>query len=176
MRILLDMDEVIEHLVATLLEKYNELHHTNYELDDVQYWEVPRWEPELWSVIQDTDVILDLPVKNNSIHYIQKWIEEGHEVFIVTNTIDPRSQELKKQWMLKHIHYFDLDRFVFTKYKHIIKGDIFVDDNIRNVRKWQEENPDGQAFLMTAQHNKDRDFNGFRITSLKDVDDFIYNR
>ena len=78
--------------------------------------------------------------------------------------------------MLKHIYYFDLDRFIFTKYKHIVRGDIFVDDNIRNVRKWQEENPDGQAFLMTAQHNKDRDFNGFRITSLKDVDDFIYNR
>ena len=65
---------------------------------------------------------------------------------------------------------------IFIKDKHIIKGDIFVDDCIRNLLKWEKENPEGCAFLMRAQHNLDKNFGGRLITSLKEVDDYIYNR
>lgn len=176
MRILLDMDEVIEELVPTLINKYNQIHGTHHKISEIQHWEVPKWDPELWTVIEDTDVILELPPKGNSIYYIEKWIEEGHEVYIVTNTIDTRSQELKQRWIKKHIPYFDLNKMIFIKDKHIIKGDIFVDDCIRNILKWEKENPEGCAFLMRAQHNLDKDYDGKLITSLKYVDDYIYNR
>ena len=91
MRILLDMDEVIEELVPTLISKYNQIHGTHHKISEIQHWEVPKWDPELWTVIEDTDVILELPPKGNSIYYIEKWIEEGHEVYIITNTVDTRS-------------------------------------------------------------------------------------
>ena len=42
--------------------------------------------------------------------------------------------------------------------------------------KWEKENPEGCAFLMRAQHNIDKNFGGRLITSLKEVDDYIYNR
>ena len=176
MSILLDMDEVIEELVPTLLNKYNQIYGTHHEISEIQHWEVPKWDPELCTIIEHIDVILELPPKGDSIYYMEKWIEEGHEVYIITNTVDTRSQGLKQRWIKKYIPYFDLSKIVFIKDKHIVRGDIFVDDCIRNVLKWKKENPEGCAFLMRAQHNLDKDYRGGIVSSLKDVDDYIYNR
>lgn len=33
---------------------------------------------------------------------------------------------------------------------------MFVDDNITNIRSWQEKNPNGKAILMRSNHNANK--------------------
>ena len=104
---------------------------------------------------------------------INKWIDEGYDVFIVSDCCNRyQSYRDKLKWLKTYIPKFDLSHFIPCKEKYVIQGDILIDDNLDNLNKWSLNNPYGHDLLMTAQHNKQIQ-DERRINSFKEADDYI---
>ena len=158
-RILIDFDDTVTNFL---------------EIEETTSWEMPSsFEYGLFSVLEKTDILTTITPKLDSIEYINKWIDEGYDVFIVSdccNCADSYGEKL--EWLKTYIPKFDLSRFIPCKNKYVIQGDILIDDNLDNLNKWSLNNPYGHDLLMTAQHNKQIQ-DERRINSFKEADDYI---
>ena len=45
-----------------------------------------------------------------------------------------------------------------TVNKEMIDGEVFIDDNPEYLRKWKRYHPDRLCLMMTASHNKNKDY------------------
>lgn len=173
-RILIDMDDVITCYLEDVVKEYNRIYGTSHSIEEITSWEIPSsFEYGLFSVHKQTDVLTTITPKLDSIEYINKWIDEGYGVFIVSdccNCADLYGEKL--EWLKTYIPKFDLSHFIPCKEKYVISGDVLIDDNLDNLEKWSLHNPYGMDLLMTAQHNK-KIQDERRIYSFEEADDLI---
>lgn len=173
-RILIDMDDTITNFLEEVINEYNKTYGTNHLIDEITEWVIPSsFEYGLFSVLELTNILAMITPKVDSIEYINKWIDEGYDVFIVSDCCNRyQSYRDKLKWLKTYIPKFDLSHFIPCKEKYVISGDVLIDDNLDNLEKWSLHNPYGHDLLMTAQHNKliqdER-----RVNSFKEVDDYI---
>ncbi len=173
-RILIDMDDTITNFLEEVINEYNKTYGTNHSIDEVTEWVIPSsFEYGLFSVLELTNILTMITPKLDSIEYINKWIDEGYDVFIVSDCCNRyQSYRDKLKWLKTYIPKFDLSHFIPCKEKYVISGDVLIDDNLDNLEKWSLHNPYGMDLLMTAQHNKGiKDER--RIYSFEEADDLI---
>ena len=173
-RILIDMDDTMTNFLEEVINEYNKTYGTNHSIDEVTEWVIPSsFEYGLFSVLELTNILTMITPKLDSIEYINKWIDEGYDVFIVSDCCNRyQSYRDKLKWLKTYIPKFDLSHFIPCKEKYVISGDVLIDDNLDNLEKWSLHNPYGMDLLMTAQHNKGiKDER--RINSFEEADDLI---
>jgi 5'(3')-deoxyribonucleotidase len=68
----------------------------------------------------------------------------------------------REKWLKKHFD-FPRSKIVFCHDKHIIAGDVLIDDKTETCIKWQEANTQGTAILFERSYNKRDDWGGFRV-------------
>lgn len=173
-RILIDLDDTITNFLEEVINEYNKTYGTSHSIDEVTEWVIPSsFEHGLFSVLELTNILTMITPKLDSIEYINKWIDEGYDVFIVSDCCNRyQSYRDKLRWLKTYIPKFDLSHFIPCKEKYVIQGDILIDDNLDNLNKWSLNNPYGHDLLMTAQHNKQIQ-DERRINSFKEADDYI---
>ena len=173
-RILIDMDDVISCYLEDIVKEYNRIYGTNHSIEEITSWEIPSsFEHGLFSVHKKSDILTTITPKVDSIEYINKWIDEGYDVFIVSDCCNcANSYGEKLKWLETHIPKFDLSHFIPCKEKYVISGDVLIDDNLDNLEKWSLHNPYGMDLLMTAQHNKGIQ-DERRINSFEEANDLI---
>jgi 5'(3')-deoxyribonucleotidase len=173
-RILIDMDDTITNFLEEVINEYNKTYGTSHSIDEVTEWVIPSsFEYGLFSVLELTNILTIITPKLDSIEYINKWIDEGYDVFIVSDCCNRyQSYRDKLKWLKTYIPKFDLSHFIPCKEKYVISGDVLIDDNLDNLEKWSLHNPYGMDLLMTAQHNKGIQ-DERRIYSFEEADDLI---
>lgn len=173
-RILIDMDDTITNFLEEVINEYNKTYGTSHSIDEVTEWVIPSsFEYGLFSVLELTNILTMITPKLDSIEYINKWIDEGYDVFIVSDCCNRyQSYRDKLKWLKTYIPKFDLSHFIPCKEKYVISGDVLIDDNLGNLEKWSLHNPYGMDLLMTAQHNKGIQ-DERRIYSFEEADDLI---
>lgn len=173
-RILIDMDDTITNFLEEVINEYNKTYGTSHSMDEVTEWVIPSsFEYGLFSVLELTNILTMITPKLDSIEYINKWIDEGYDVFIVSDCCNRyQSYRDKLKWLKTYIPKFDLSHFIPCKEKYVISGDVLIDDNLDNLEKWSLHNPYGMDLLMTAQHNKGIQ-DERRIYSFEEADDLI---
>ena len=173
-RILIDMDDTITNFLEEVINEYNKTYGTSHSIDEVTEWVIPSsFEYGLFSVLELTNILTMITPKLDSIEYINKWIDEGYDVFIVSDCCNRyQSYRDKLKWLKTYIPKFDLSHFIPCKEKYVISGDVLIDDNLDNLEKWSLHNPYGMDLLMTAQHNKGIQ-DERRIYSFEEANDLI---
>ena len=173
-RILIDMDDTITNFLEEVINEYNKTYGTNHSIKEVTEWVIPSsFEYGLFSVLELTNILTMITPKLDSIEYINKWIDEGYNVLIVSDCCNRyQSYRDKLKWLKTYIPKFDLSHFIPCKEKYVISGDVLIDDNLDNLEKWSLHNPYGMDLLMTAQHNKQIQ-DERRINSFEEADDLI---
>ena len=173
-RILIDMDDTMTNFLEEVIKEYNKTYGTNHLIDEVTEWVIPSsFEYGLFSVLELTNILTMITPKADSIEYVNKWIDEGYDVFIVSDCCNRhQSYRDKLKWIKKYLPKFDLSHFIPCKEKYVISGDVLIDDNLDNLEKWSLHNPYGMDLLMTAQHNKGIQ-DERRIYSFEEADDLI---
>jgi len=67
-------------------------------------------------------------------------------------------------WTQKNMPFFNLQKMILCKAKHLVRGDIFIDDRLKNIQTWKEWNPDGITILMNTHSNRSKESNAdFRV-------------
>jgi 5'(3')-deoxyribonucleotidase len=79
----------------------------------------------------------------------------NHETYIATHP-GPRPDIAvpgKVQWLTRFAPWFDLEHLICIKYKSLLRGDVLIEDWLRNLVSWQAVNPQGIALLMVRPWN-----------------------
>lgn len=85
---------------------------------------------------------------------IMPTLLEEAEVYIVTSPLRSTYWHQERvDWLRTHMG-IPSNRVILTSAKHMVQGDIFVDDRPLNIERWEQRNPGRYAFLWDRPFNR----------------------
>jgi len=147
------MDEVMADAVAEHLSRYNrdyEEQITIEELEGKWLWEVVSIDRHeaLEGYLRSDDFFEELTVMPESQRVIRR-LQEKYEVFIATAAMEiPTSFAQKFRWLERHFPFIPPSHIVYCGDKGILRADFLIDDNPRQLQRFQ-----GTGILYSAPHN-----------------------
>lgn len=137
LKILIDMDDTIEHLLIAWVDYINKRYGTNVKYEDVTQWDLRVAFPtltnqQLHSLLEEDDFWKTVKPMEGAAETLQWMMDQGHEVYIVTasayRTIRPKMEHV----LFKYFPFLTWDNVIITKHKQMIRGDILIDDAPHN--------------------------------------------
>ena len=178
LRILVDVDEVLNNLLIRWVDYLNDRYHTNANAQDLKVWSLrgifpqlseeevnrPLYEDALWQ---------SLSPHPDSVTYLKRLIDDGHEVWIVTASVY-QTLPVKMDWLFRHYPYLSWSQVILTRKKQLIRADVLIDDGIHNL-----EGGEYFKILYDSPNNRHYDAEGngmVRVYSLKEAYQVINQR
>ncbi len=154
-RIAVDMDEVMADAVAEHLRRYNRDFDEQVTVADLKgkwLWDIVQMDRhatlEAYLRSEDFFAVLGVMPESQRVLYA---LQQQYEVFIATAAMEiPTSFTPKYRWLGQHFPFIPTSHIVFCGDKSIIRADYLIDDNPRQLRRFQ-----GEGILYTAHHNID---------------------
>ena len=162
MTILVDMDDTIEQLLKAWVGRANEKFGQHVALDQITCWNVAAPYPgftrqEIYGVIDEPGFWSSIEPMPGAAEALKHFMDEGHEVFIVTATEIGHVEEKMNGLLFRYFPFLSWDHVIITSRKQMIRGDVLIDDGIHNL-----EGGEYKKILFTAPHNQcyDAEANG----------------
>jgi 5'(3')-deoxyribonucleotidase len=147
------MDEVMADALAEHLLRYNRDHEEKLTLEDLhgkKLWDVVAVDRHnaLEAYLRSEDFFESLEVMPES-QRVMRLLQQKYEVFIATAAMEvPTSFHQKFRWLERHFPFLPPSHIVYCGDKSIIRADYLIDDNPRQLRRFQ-----GEGILFTSPHN-----------------------
>ena len=157
MTILVDMDDVLEKLVVGWVRYINERFGTDVKPEDVNDWNMALAFPTLtreqvYSAELDDrlwDYVEPMPGADGAL---RRLIDDGHEIYVVTATYYETLRAKMENVLFRYFPYLSWDHVIITRNKHMILGDVLIDDGPHNLTGGSY-----RKILFDAQHNRNFD-------------------
>lgn len=153
MVLFIDMDEVMADTYGAHVEIYNRDYDENLTLEICMGKEVWHTVPEdrktsVRNHARNRGFFRDLNPITDS-RSVLKALNERYEVYIASAAMQfPNSLEEKAEWLDEHFPFIPWQRRILCGDKHILRGDILIDDRSYNLTEF-----DGRPLLFTSPHN-----------------------
>lgn len=152
-RICVDMDEVMADTLSEHIRRYNQTFDETVTPDDLAgkgLWEITPQDrqAQLRAFLDAEDFFEDLPLMPDAQHVL-KELSSRYEIFIATQAMAvPNSLGPKYRWLQRHFRFIPATHYVFCGDKSILRADYLIDDQPKNLLRFQ-----GAGLLYTAPHN-----------------------
>jgi 5'(3')-deoxyribonucleotidase len=153
MVIFVDMDEVIADTYGAHIEIYNTEFNGTLTKEKCLGTEVWKMVPEAHqeSVRKHatrTGFFKELKVIDHSQEVLLQ-LSKKHDVYIASAAMQfPNSLEEKSDWLDEHFPFIPWQNRILCGHKHILKGDILIDDRSYNLTNF-----DGRGIQFASPHN-----------------------
>lgn len=153
MTLFVDMDEVLADTYRAHIELYNNEFNAELTMEECLGKEAWQCVPEAhqksiknhaWQIgfFQDLKVIPDS-------QEVMAELSKKHEVYIASAATQfPNSLREKSDWLDEFFPFIPWQKRILCGDKHILKGDILIDDRSYNLRGFN-----GKTMLFTSPHN-----------------------
>lgn len=132
-----DVDDVICNLQETVIKLFNDRFGSNYKLNDFTEHNIMNILP-----LQDGTVMKDMYGESGLYNKVkpfpgaqeglQKLINDGHQVYLVTAAI-PKTYDEKVKFIHRYFPFIDDGHIVCMKHKWMFKCDIMIEDNYETL-------------------------------------------
>jgi 5'(3')-deoxyribonucleotidase len=156
--------------VQALLDRVYERTGKRFQPDDVSKWDVLEslgFDAKTCKEIYDSTVepgfcaaIQAFPGAAEGVHRLRDF----GDVYAVTAPFDSKYWMSEREAWLKNFG-FARKNIVHCIDKHIVTGDVLVDDKTSTLVKWQEHNPLGTAILFQRSYNKNDKWSGVVVSN-----------
>ncbi len=156
MRILCDLDGIVTDLLHKWLNAYNKDYPyfkqlTKYDVTEYIYNKISPIGRSMDHYIEQPGFFIDLPSLPGAISTLARLHKDGHEIYIVTSHSKyPGSAAEKIWWVNRNLPFIDSNHIVITKDKHVVRGDILIDDTPEKLLSYKKAWPD--AYLITIEY------------------------
>ena len=164
--ICVDMDEVIADALGEHLLRYNREFGESLTTTDLR----GRWlsdyvptdrQDAVVEFLRSEDFFAVLDVMPES-QRVLKRLQGEYEIFIATAAMEvPSSFDAKFKWLERHFPFIPPSHIVFCGDKGILRGDFLIDDNPRQLRRFQ-----GEGILFGSPANA-------YVTEFRRVEDWL---
>ncbi|WP_263367452.1 5' nucleotidase, NT5C type [Edaphobacter bradus] len=153
------MDEVMADALSEHLRRYNRDYDEKISAADLEgkwLWDVVSVDrhPVLEGYLRSEDFFEHLAVMPESQRVLER-LQKTYEVFIATAAMEvPTSFHQKYRWLERNFPFIPPSHIVYCGDKGILRAEYLIDDNPRQLRRFQ-----GEGILYTSPHNlKVKDF------------------
>ncbi|WCK56981.1 hypothetical protein PP175_27715 (plasmid) [Aneurinibacillus sp. Ricciae_BoGa-3] len=139
LQLILDADDVCADTTQKALDWYNRKNQTDIKIEQVLDWDlslVQKPGTNIASCFEQPGFFRELPVKEMAPFYIQKLIEDGHNVVIATSSSKNGIMD-KIDWFEEHFPFIPFQNIIPITRKDLLKGDIMLDDAPHNLKTSQ---------------------------------------
>lgn len=152
--VLCDMDSIVTDLMQKVLDHYNRDHNDKVTKSDFKTWDIARnvkIGQDIYKYFYRDGFFLDLPAIPGAIEGLRAIQALGHHLVLVSAPSWPGTSASDKiSWVKKHLPFINKRDIILGHNKHLIKGDIFIDDSPDNISDYREHWP--HAKIMTISH------------------------
>jgi 5'(3')-deoxyribonucleotidase len=147
------MDEVMADALGEHIVRYNRDFNENISLADLQgkwLWDVVSTDRHhaLQGYLDSEDFFESLVVMPEAQRVVRR-LQQAYDVYIATAAMEvPSSFEQKFRWLARHFPTIAPSNIVYCGDKGILSADYLIDDNPRQLRRFQ-----GEGILFTSPHN-----------------------
>jgi 5'(3')-deoxyribonucleotidase len=147
------MDEVMADTLAEHLRRYNltfDEEVTPGDLAGKGLWEIAPLDrqQQLRAFLDAEDFFEDLALMPGAQQVLER-LSTRFEIFIATQAMAvPNSLGPKYRWLQRHFPFIPPSHYVFCGSKSILRADYLIDDQPRNLLRFE-----GQGLLYSAPHN-----------------------
>lgn len=156
MRIGIDFDGVMNDMLTPWCEILSQISRYNATADEISEWDLTKTfkdlsqhtisgiirTPEFWSRVQP---------KQDAVNVIQKLIDAGHDVVVVTAAWPPESMATKFNiCMQKYFPFINWRNVICTGRKDLVNVDVLIDDYPKNLK----ESHSAVKILFCTKYNK----------------------
>jgi 5'(3')-deoxyribonucleotidase len=147
------MDEVMADTLAEHIRRYNQTFDEDVTPEDLAgkgLWEVTPADrqAQLRAFLDAEDFFEDLAVIPDA-QPVLKDLSARFEIFIASQAMAvPNSLGSKYRWLQRHFSFIPPSHYVFCGHKSILRADYLIDDQPKNLLRFE-----GQGLLYTAPHN-----------------------
>lgn len=153
MDIRLDVDDVLCNFVGRLCEMYCRDWDDDVGPEDFKSWNFsqyvrPECGQQLYVYLDMQEFYDGLELVDDAVEGVNELIAMGHDVAFVS-ALMPTSQRaayLKTEWLKRHFPPLPI---VLTKAKHLVRGDVLLDDGLHNLATWP-----GRGVLFSRPWNQ----------------------
>jgi len=156
--ILFDMDGVLVDLIPTWLHVYGLETGEFVHPDRIDSYALQKHVSDYAKLVTLLpQALLEAPPMIDSSEFNDLVLHnDKFDVYIVTHAFENRQYSIpniKIDWMRHYFPNFDVNNMIFTSQKHLINGDVLVEDSEKVLEKWEANNPEGEGFLVHAPYN-----------------------
>jgi 5'(3')-deoxyribonucleotidase len=147
------MDEVMADTLGEHLRRYNQAFDEDVTPEDLAgkgLWEIAPVDrqQQLRAFLDAEDFFEDLPLIPDAQQVLES-LSARFEIYIATQAMAvPNSLGPKYRWLQRHFPFVPPAHYVFCGNKSILRADYLIDDQPRNLERFE-----GQGLLYTAPHN-----------------------
>jgi len=157
LELIVDVDDVIRPFVDEVVKKYNSLSGENRKVSEITSWEISNHLPMIKNFydfvhLYKNELLLlpgVLPAVKNSLKELR---DDDHKIIIATHQFHGLEGLTLGYLYKNNIPY---DSIFFGQDKSILRGDVMIDDKVRNLQKFGYKNPGAKLILMGKPWNKD---------------------
>ena len=139
MTILVDIDSTITNFGEMLLLANNQLHSTNYRYTDItSYNWFDKTFPNPWKPTEYQCFWNTVEVNPAAVKTIERWIGQGHQVYLVTASHfnDMLGYKIRKTLEPFNSELINERNIIIAQDKSAIMGDVMIDDCVDNLFKF----------------------------------------
>ena len=138
MRIGIDIDDTIEDLLPVWIKYLNKLYNRNVAVEDITEWHLGKVFPgltrdDILKPLELVELWKEVKPKNNAPEIIKKLIDDGHEVYLVTNSHYKTLTQKIDNMLSVYFPFIDLRNLIVTSHKQLINCDMMIDDYYGNL-------------------------------------------
>ena len=157
MTILVDMDDTIEQLLAAWIDKLNAMYGYAVTPEDSTDWDVSKAFPgltreQVYDVPRHNDFWKDVEPVPGAAEVMQRWIADGHDVYIVTASQYESIPGKMRDLLFRCFPFIAWDHVIITSHKQMLRADVLIDDGVHNL-----EGGDYAKILVDAPYNRHYD-------------------
>ena len=152
-RICVDMDEVMADSLSEHLLRYNQHFGervTKADLTGKWIWDVASLDRHaaIDAHMRSVDFFEVLEIMPEAQRVMQR-LQQNYEVFVATAAMEiPTSFDQKFRWLAKNFPFIPTSHIVYCGDKAILHSDYLIDDNPRQLRRFE-----GEGILFSSPHN-----------------------
>ncbi len=157
--ILLDADGPLFNLTGASVEAVNDTFGATYTPSEWTQWDAHFMTRHHHGFLKDTlwhnpDFWALLPATDGAVEGVRRILAAGHEIHVVTSAFEScHGWEAARRTALHGRFGIDKKFVTITSQKHLVYGDVFIDDKPEHVaawaQKWKREHP----CLFDMPHN-----------------------
>lgn len=182
MRILIDLDDVLNDLTRTTLFWNNHIHNTNYKYEEISRftWLPDTFGPQVWLPLLTHDFWEDLDYDSEGFEFINWAKEKNHEVYIVSSSFVNKMLGIKLDDLLDKAYSFSCQNcvanpihsedIIICQHKHLIQGNILIDDNPDNFQYFEGERI---LFAQPWNESKKEYYKNYRTNNWENIKKII---
>ncbi|MGB1016084.1 MAG: 5' nucleotidase, NT5C type [Nannocystaceae bacterium] len=159
--VLLDVDGVVADFTAQILRLTHSLFDRRFTPEDVTEWDYKSalgLSDKEWrlvsTIIGSKDFAFELPVYPGAISGVQDLAKVADIYFVTSDwRTSPTWVYDRNRWLELRFGRELGKQVIHTSHKHLVRGDVFVDDKPSNVAAWASAWPSGIPVLWKRPYN-----------------------